>query len=328
MRLPLACALFLSMAASAPAADDTPDPKKAPVQFHGLSYRLVGPFAGGRVSRACGVPGDPLTYYAATASGGVWKSTDGGLNWKPIFDDQPTSQHRQHRRGPERPERRLRRLRRGEHPRQRVARGGHLRQHGRGQDVEARLEASRPDRHDGRSPEEPGRGVRGGARPRLRAESGTRRVPHEGRREDLGDSVLFKNDETGCSDVAIDPNNPRVVFAGFWQTRRRPWDLTSGGPGSDLLRLAATAVTRGIVSRRRKDVKKTRTARGRLGQGRRRRCAVEAEPRLRHHRSREGRPVPLRRRRRDVGARQSTTASSANGPGTTARSPSTRRTRT
>jgi photosystem II stability/assembly factor-like uncharacterized protein len=48
------------------------------------------------------------------------------------------------------------------------------------------------------------------------------------------DRVLFKNDETGASDVSIDPTNPRVVFAGFWQTRRRPWEMTSGGPGSDL----------------------------------------------------------------------------------------------
>jgi hypothetical protein len=48
------------------------------------------------------------------------------------------------------------------------------------------------------------------------------------------DRVLFKNDETGASDVCLDPNNPRVVFAGFWQARRRPWELTSGGPGSDL----------------------------------------------------------------------------------------------
>src|SRR5213083_2188920 len=62
-----------------------------PKDFAGMKYRLVGPFAGGRVSRACGVPGDPLTYYAATASGGVWKSADGGLTWKSIFDDQPTS---------------------------------------------------------------------------------------------------------------------------------------------------------------------------------------------------------------------------------------------
>src|SRR5690349_24531075 len=62
-----------------------------PKDFTALQYRLVGPFAGGRVSRACGVPGDPLTYYAATASGGVWKSSDAGHTWKPVFDDQPTS---------------------------------------------------------------------------------------------------------------------------------------------------------------------------------------------------------------------------------------------
>src|SRR5205823_86816 len=48
------------------------------------------------------------------------------------------------------------------------------------------------------------------------------------------EKVLFKNEETGASDVCIDPNNPRVIFAGFWQARRRPWELTSGGPGSDL----------------------------------------------------------------------------------------------
>src|SRR5437764_299630 len=65
--------------------------EEPPKELAALKYRSVGPYAGGRVSRACGVPGDPLTYYAATASGGVWKSADGGLTWKPVFDDQPTS---------------------------------------------------------------------------------------------------------------------------------------------------------------------------------------------------------------------------------------------
>src|SRR5229473_420249 len=46
--------------------------------------------------------------------------------------------------------------------------------------------------------------------------------------------VLFKNADTGASAVSMDPNNPRILFAGLWQARRRPWEMTSGGPGSGL----------------------------------------------------------------------------------------------
>src|SRR5207244_9958931 len=75
------------------AVADTPDKDKweTPPALKGLKYRSVGPAAGGRVCRVCGVPGDPLTYYAATAGGGVWKSADGGLSFVPVFDDQPAS---------------------------------------------------------------------------------------------------------------------------------------------------------------------------------------------------------------------------------------------
>src|SRR6266404_9564439 len=66
------------------------EPEK-PDPFKGIKFRSIGPSIGGRVCRACGVPGDPFTYYAATAGGGVWKSSDGGLTWKSIFDDQPAS---------------------------------------------------------------------------------------------------------------------------------------------------------------------------------------------------------------------------------------------
>src|ERR1700731_4305159 len=66
------------------------EPKPIPPEFKNLKFRSIGPAAGGRVCRAAGVPGDPLTYYAAVSSGGVWKSSDGGVSWKSIFDDQPT----------------------------------------------------------------------------------------------------------------------------------------------------------------------------------------------------------------------------------------------
>jgi hypothetical protein len=57
----------------------------------GLKYRLLGPANGGRASRVVGIPGDPSTYYLATAAGGVWKSSNGGMSWKSVFDDQPVS---------------------------------------------------------------------------------------------------------------------------------------------------------------------------------------------------------------------------------------------
>src|SRR5262245_14705006 len=88
-------ALLLCMAAlaavAAVQAEEPEKPSKGPAEFKGLKYRSVGPPAGGRVSRATGISGNPLIYYAATASGGVWKSEDGGIGWKPIFDEQPIS---------------------------------------------------------------------------------------------------------------------------------------------------------------------------------------------------------------------------------------------
>ncbi|MBS1241042.1 MAG: glycosyl hydrolase, repeat-containing protein, partial [Gemmatimonadetes bacterium] len=53
-----------------------------------LRWRTIGP-EGNRFSAAAGIPGDPLTYYVGSASGGIWKTTDGGVHWEPIFDDQP-----------------------------------------------------------------------------------------------------------------------------------------------------------------------------------------------------------------------------------------------
>ena len=55
-------------------------------QFSALQWRLIGPFRAGRVTSVAGVPGDPTTFYFGTPGGGVWKTTDGGRVWHPIFD--------------------------------------------------------------------------------------------------------------------------------------------------------------------------------------------------------------------------------------------------
>jgi len=57
--------------------------------FNGLKWRLIGPFRGGRAVAVAGVPGDPATFYFGSVDGGVWKTTNAGLTWTPIFDGQP-----------------------------------------------------------------------------------------------------------------------------------------------------------------------------------------------------------------------------------------------
>ena len=57
--------------------------------WNGLKWRLIGPFRGGRAVAVAGVPGDSTTFYFGAVNGGVWKTTDAGTVWTPIFDDQP-----------------------------------------------------------------------------------------------------------------------------------------------------------------------------------------------------------------------------------------------
>ncbi|HKC13206.1 MAG TPA: hypothetical protein VKI41_14345, partial [Vicinamibacteria bacterium] len=76
---------------SSPKASPSPSPA-APASgpFGALKFRYIGP-EGNRVSAIAGVPGDPSVYYAGAASGGIFKSSDGGVHWQAIFDEQPVS---------------------------------------------------------------------------------------------------------------------------------------------------------------------------------------------------------------------------------------------
>src|SRR6266550_6846148 len=60
------------------------------VDFAEMRWRMIGPFRGGRTVAGVGVRGQPNVFYIGVNNGGVWKTTDAGRIWTPIFDDQPT----------------------------------------------------------------------------------------------------------------------------------------------------------------------------------------------------------------------------------------------
>src|SRR5215208_508944 len=83
----MALAAASLLAAPALARSQQPDP----VLYSSLRWRMIGPFRGGRTVAAVGVSERPGLFYMAPNNGGVWKTTDYGRVWKPVFDDQPTN---------------------------------------------------------------------------------------------------------------------------------------------------------------------------------------------------------------------------------------------
>src|SRR6516225_4474274 len=81
-------AVFISPASVQSAGSPTPPPPGTIDEklFNGMRWRQVGPFRGGRALAIEGVVGEPDTYYFGAVAGGVWKTTDGGANWVPLFD--------------------------------------------------------------------------------------------------------------------------------------------------------------------------------------------------------------------------------------------------
>lgn len=212
-----------------------PAAAKAGGVFDQLKFRSIGPAIGGRVSRVAGVPGDPLTFYAATAQSGVWKSVDGGHEWKPIFDDQPLLSTGAIAVAPSDPnvvyvgtgEANIR---------------GNV-QPGNG--IYKSTDAGKSWQHVLDQEGQIGTIVVDPANADIAfaALLGHAFGPNEERgiyrTKDGGKSwtrVLAVDADTGASDVAIDPQNRRILFAGLWQARRYPWGMTSGGAGSGLYR--------------------------------------------------------------------------------------------
>lgn len=227
--------LLLGLLVQSVRADDEPHGGPEPLKH--LKYRLIGPATGGRVSRACGVPGDPLTYYFAGAASGVWKSTDGGLTWKPIFDKQPISSIGCLAVAPSDPN--VIYVGSGEaNIRGNVAAGD---------GIYKSTDAGRTWSHVWKQEGQIGQLIIHPTNPDIayaavlghafgpNPERGVYRTTDGGKN---WQRVLQKNPDTGAIDVCFDPSNPRILFATLWQARRKPWEMTSGGPGSGLYRSA------------------------------------------------------------------------------------------
>jgi photosystem II stability/assembly factor-like uncharacterized protein len=220
--------LALSLTASAFAKTES-----APKPLEGLEFRLLGPAVSGRMTHAAGVIGDANTFYASAAQGGLWKSEDAGRSWQPIFDEQDTQSVGAFAIAPS--DANVIYVGSGEaNIRGNVALGyGIWKSDDAGKSFSQILALKGQIGTIVVHPSNPDiafAAVLGSPFGASEAR-GVYRTIDGGKR---WDKVLYRNSDTGASDIAISERNPRVLFAGLWQARRAPWALTSGGPGSGL----------------------------------------------------------------------------------------------
>jgi photosystem II stability/assembly factor-like uncharacterized protein len=204
-----------------------------PELYSALHWRTIGP-EGNRNSAVAGIPGDPHTYYVGAASGGIYKTTDGGVNWTPVFDAQPVQS--------------IGALAVAQSDPNVVWAGtgeGKIRSHiSMGAGVYKSTDAGKTWKLMGL--EATGRIPRLVIHPTnpdivlvcaLGHSYGPQKERGVFRTTDGGATwqhVLFVDEDTGCSDLAMDPKNPRNVFAGTWQFVIHTWGRFSGGPGGGL----------------------------------------------------------------------------------------------
>lgn len=202
--------------------------------FEPLKYRSIGPFRGGRSVSACGVSGDPLSYYMGTTGGGLWKTTDAGQHWKNISDGffktgsvgaVAVSESHPY----------IVYCGMGEH-----APRGVMTSYGDG--VYKSTDAGKTWVHLGlKETQHIARIIIHPTNPDIVyvAAQGALYGPNKERgiykSEDGGKTwkqVLFVNELTGCSELSMDMNYPDILYATMWEHQRKPWKVISGGGGS------------------------------------------------------------------------------------------------
>ncbi|MDX1479514.1 MAG: glycosyl hydrolase, partial [Saprospiraceae bacterium] len=229
---------FVSMYAHPPvtaqAGPEAVRPTHLDEHFHGLEWRCIGPYRGGRANAIAGVIGDRLTYYAGYTGGGVWKTEDGGINWYNLSDgyfsvgsigDIAVSESDPN----------VIYVGSGEH-----AVRGVMTSYGDG--VYKSTDAGKTWQHQGLN------GTRHianvvvhprndeivyvGAQGAVHGPSNERGVYKSTDGGQTWKRTLYINDSTGVSSLVMDMTNPRILYAATWEHRRYPWKVVSGGPGS------------------------------------------------------------------------------------------------
>jgi photosystem II stability/assembly factor-like uncharacterized protein len=202
--------------------------------FGALQARALGPATmSGRIMAIDAVPGDPLVLWVGAASGGVWKSKDGGTTFRSVFDEH-TQSIGALRIDPTDPEKVW--VGTGEScTRNSVSIGDGVYKTTDGGDSWSRmgLEATERIAKIEIHPSETDTVFvcATGHLWNANAERGVYRTDDGG---ETWKKVLYVDDDTGCSDLAMDPQEPRILYAGMWQFRRSPDFFTSGGPGSGI----------------------------------------------------------------------------------------------
>ncbi len=236
---------MLAATSSMRAADPSPAPSPAIDQklFGAMKWRQVGPFRGGRALAIEGVPGEPNTYYFGAVAGGVWKTIDGGANWFPIFDKESISSIGAIAVAPS--DHNIVYVGTGEY----AMRGNVTYGNGMYKSLDAGKTWKNIGLKDSRQiatvvidPKNPDIVLVAafGHAFGPNQERGVFRTTDGGK---TWTKTLFKDENTGAIDLAMDPHNPNVVFAAMWQARRQPWNFSSGGPGSGLYRSDDSGVT-------------------------------------------------------------------------------------